>query len=131
MSPDRVHTPRCRDYIVHDTKERLQKRQVIELNGLRPLVLGDSSSRYWDGCTVRDQKGQRTSVSGDLQKQLRKMAAWGEFGNEVTTAILDHERYWHIHDRLLEWPEKEAIQREGLHEFETPAPRRTRSGDSR
>jgi hypothetical protein len=124
--PDRHH-PRVRDYIIHDTKERAQTRQAIESDGFKPLILCDSAGRYWDGCTVRDSEGKKSGVSSNLQKQLKKMAAWGEFGEEVANAIVEHDRYWHIHDRLLQWPDNEAIQREGFHEFHPPDPPRRSS----
>ena len=116
---------RIRDYIVHDTKERPHARAIIEREGWAPQILGDSSARYWDGHTVRDKADQRTTIGGDsLSKQMAKMAAWGEFGDAVANAFMDGERYHYIQDRLLEWPDQEAIKNEGLHRLEPSPPTR-------
>jgi len=107
---------RVRDLIVHDTKERPHARALILREGWTPQILGDSSGRYWDGFTVRDKDGQRQTVGGDsLRKEIARMAAWGEFGDDVANAFIDGDRYYQIQNLLLEWPDPDAIRREGLY----------------
>ena len=69
--------------------------------------------------------GKRTTIGGDsLVKQMARMAAWGEFGDDVANSFMDGERYHYIQDRLLGWPDQDAIRNEGLHRFEPVRPNR-------
>ena len=90
-------------------------RNHIEANRIVPHVLGNTSGLYWDGLTAVDDKGTFwNGLSPSMQNELIKMIIAGDYGENIKNAFLDQTTYWRIRDQLIEWPNQENIQRDGL-----------------
>ena len=51
-----------------------------------------------------------------MQIEIINMIIAGVYGESVKVAFLDQAMYWKIRDQLIEWPNHESIQRDGLRE---------------
>lgn len=113
---------RIRDFTL-PKREHPHYRKIIETHEWVPHVMCDSVACYWDGLTVRDKDGGISSaISEPAKEQLITMTLSGYFGNEMKDVFVDEVRYMHIRDRLLEWPDQEAIAREALHILDVGRP---------
>ena len=90
-------------------------RKHIEANRIVPHVLGNTSGLYWDGFTAVDENGKFwNGLSSSMQSELINMIIAGVYGEIVKDALLDQTTYWKIRDQLVEWPNRENIERDGL-----------------
>src|SRR6266576_2191463 len=90
-------------------------RKHIEADRIVPHVLGNASGLYWDGFTAVDQSGKFCNgLSSSMQSELIDMIITGRYGEIVKEAFLDQTTYWKIRDQLIEWPNRENIERDGL-----------------
>ena len=90
-------------------------RKQIEANRIVPHMLANTSGLYWDGFTAVDQNGKFwNGLSLSMQSELINMIIAGRYGEIAKEAFLDQTTYGKIRDQLIEWPNRENIERDGL-----------------
>ena len=104
-----------------DVKMAAGQRQIVfgddveHLLYLVPHLLGNTTGLYWDGLTAVDQTGKFwNGLSSSMQIELINMIIAGRYGETVKEAFVDQTTYWKIRDQLIEWPNHENIDRDGL-----------------
>jgi hypothetical protein len=105
---------RVRD-LPHPKKHHPKCELFIRENALQPYVVCDSRACYWHPKMVRVFDGNIKHVAEGTNEQLIRMMLDGAFGEQVKDAFIDPDRWWYIHDNLIDIPIEQVIAGEGLY----------------
>jgi hypothetical protein len=97
------------------TRGHTRYAEIIESEGWVPLILCDNVGCYWNTFAAQTRDGRTVDgISTAAREHLLTLLQSGAFGQEARNAFVDHVRWEHIRDNLLNWPNADIINRDNL-----------------
>lgn len=96
-------------------KVHTRYEEAVKAENWVPLVLCDHEGCYWNLSTVRTAAGRTyAGLSTAASEHMITLIQRGEFGEEARNAFVNHRRWERIYDDLIDFPNRDAIERGGL-----------------
>jgi hypothetical protein len=94
------------------TRSHPRYAEIIDSEGWVPLILCDNGGCYWNASTAQTRDGRTVNgISTAAREHLLALLQSGTFGQDASNAFVDHVRWEHIRDNLMNWPNADIISR--------------------